>query len=89
MFSEDGELAREGAQERHTGKGASDRDTQQASTMAGLNLSEESKERFAKIFETAQTITHYGWLPFVIYLGWSSTSTKPNLVALLSPLPSA
>lgn len=61
----------------------------QQHNMAGLNLSEESKERFTKIFETAQTITHYGWLPFVIYLGWASTSNKPNIVALLSPLPSA
>ncbi|GMM46881.1 Tom7 protein [Pichia kluyveri] len=60
-------------------------------TMAGLNLSEESKERFSNLFSSAQTIVHYGWLPFVIYLGWSSTSNsnKPNLVSLLSPLPSA
>lgn len=57
--------------------------------MAGFNLSEESKERLTKALATAQTITHYGWLPLVVYLGWASTQQKPNLVSLLSPLPSA
>lgn len=56
--------------------------------MAGLNLSEESKERFNAVFEITQQVAHYAWLPFVVYLGWASTANKPNVVALLSPLPS-
>ncbi|OBA17904.1 uncharacterized protein OGAPODRAFT_46137 [Ogataea polymorpha] len=56
---------------------------------AGLNLSEESKERLSKILDTTKTIAHYGWIPFIIYLGWQSTSNRPNLINLLSPLPTA
>ncbi|VEU23234.1 DEKNAAC104346 [Brettanomyces naardenensis] len=57
--------------------------------MASLNLSEESKERLAKILDTTRSIVHYSWIPFILYLGWQSTSTKPNFVQLVSPFPSA
>ncbi|CEP62129.1 Tom7p LALA0_S04e08504g [Lachancea lanzarotensis] len=51
-------------------------------------LSDESKERFSKVFSLSQTVAHYGWLPFVLYLGWAHTANRPNLFSLLSPLPS-
>ncbi|CCF60155.1 hypothetical protein KAFR_0J00870 [Kazachstania africana CBS 2517] len=51
-------------------------------------LSDESKERFNRIFNLAHTAAHYGWIPFVLYLGWAQTPNKPNLLNLLSPLPS-
>ena len=51
-------------------------------------LSDESKERLTKFFNLTHTVAHYGWIPFVLYLGWSQTSNKPNLLNLLSPLPS-
>lgn len=53
-------------------------------TMAGLNLSDESKERFNKVLDTTKTVAHYGWIPFILYLGWSATSNKPNLVSYVS-----
>lgn len=51
-------------------------------------LSDESKERISKIFNLTHTVAHYGWIPFVLYLGWSQSSNRPNLLNLLSPLPS-
>ncbi|CCE78162.1 Piso0_000778 [Millerozyma farinosa CBS 7064] len=54
-----------------------------------LTLSDESKERIAKVLDYSKTIAHYGFIPFVLYLGWSSTPNKPSLFNLLSPLPSA
>ncbi|ODV95999.1 hypothetical protein PACTADRAFT_49421 [Pachysolen tannophilus NRRL Y-2460] len=56
--------------------------------MAGLALSEESKERIVKILDLTKTVAHYGWIPFVLYLGWKATPNRPHVVALLSPLPS-
>ncbi|EDO16698.1 hypothetical protein Kpol_1003p3 [Vanderwaltozyma polyspora DSM 70294] len=51
-------------------------------------LSDESKERISKVWNMTHTIAHYGWIPFILYLGWTHTANKPNLFNLLSPLPS-
>ncbi|BAO41821.1 Tom7 [Kluyveromyces lactis] len=51
-------------------------------------LSDESKERITKILNLTQTVAHYGWLPFILYLGWTHTSNRPHPLNLLSPLPS-
>ncbi|KAK5960098.1 Tom7p PWA37_002590 [Arxiozyma heterogenica] len=56
--------------------------------LASFILSDESKERFTKIFNLTHTVAHYGWIPFILYLGWSHSSNRPNLLNLLSPLPS-
>ncbi|KAK6461011.1 TOM7 family-domain-containing protein [Scheffersomyces coipomensis] len=54
-----------------------------------FTLSDESKERIAKVLDYSKVIAHYGFIPFVLYLGWSSSSNKPSLFNLLSPFPSA
>lgn len=54
-----------------------------------LTLSDESKERIVKIMDISKTITHYGFIPFILYLGWSNSANKPSLFSLLSPFPSA
>ncbi|GAV56070.1 hypothetical protein ZYGR_0AZ02420 [Zygosaccharomyces rouxii] len=51
-------------------------------------LSDESKERISKILSMSHTIVHYGWMPFILYLGWAHTANRPNILNLLSPLPS-
>ncbi|CCC71178.1 hypothetical protein NCAS_0G02910 [Naumovozyma castellii] len=51
-------------------------------------LSDESKERISKILDLTHNVAHYGWIPFVLYLGWAHTPNRPNLFNLLSPLPS-
>ncbi|EEQ38741.1 putative vacuolar ATPase assembly integral membrane protein [Clavispora lusitaniae] len=54
-----------------------------------LTLSDESKERIMKLVDWSRTVAHYGFIPFILYLGWKSTPNKPNLFNLLSPFPSA
>ncbi|CAN6661420.1 mitochondrial import receptor subunit Tom7p [Trichomonascus vanleenenianus] len=54
-----------------------------------LTLSEESKERISKLLDVGRVTLHYGWIPFILYLGWSSSLPRPGLIKLLSPLPSA
>ncbi|CUS11191.1 unnamed protein product [Tuber aestivum] len=34
-----------------------------------MQLSEESKERISKVLEISRVALHYGYLPFVLYLG--------------------
>ncbi|CAH6722354.1 mitochondrial import receptor subunit Tom7p [[Candida] jaroonii] len=55
--------------------------------MSQITLSDESKERIIKLLDYARTISHYGFIPMILYLGWSSTSNKPNIFNLLSPFP--
>ncbi|RLV91189.1 Mitochondrial import receptor subunit TOM7 [Spathaspora sp. JA1] len=54
-----------------------------------FTLSDESKERIIKLLDFSKTIAHFGFIPFVLYLGWSSSSNKPSIFNLLSPFPSA
>lgn len=54
-----------------------------------ITLSDESKERIVKVLDYSRTIAHYGFIPFVLYLGWSNSAEKPSLFNLLSPFPSA
>jgi import receptor subunit TOM7 len=36
-----------------------------------MQLSDESKERIAKIIDVSRVAIHYGYLPLIIYLGMS------------------
>ena len=54
-----------------------------------ITLSDESKERIIKLLDYSKTVAHYGFIPFVLYLGWSATPNKPPILNLLSPFPSA
>lgn len=49
-------------------------------------LSEESKERIGKIIEISRIAVHYGYLPLVLYLGYTRSEPKPSIIRLLSPL---
>ncbi|KAK9381789.1 putative Tom7 [Kockiozyma suomiensis] len=52
-----------------------------------FRLSEETKERIVKFHELSQVAFRYGFIPLIIYLGWSQTTPRPSLISLLSPLP--
>ncbi|KAL6450469.1 TOM7 Mitochondrial import receptor subunit TOM7 [Candida maltosa Xu316] len=54
-----------------------------------ITLSDESKERIIKLLDYSKTVAHYGFIPFVLYLGWSASANKPSILNLLSPFPSA
>ncbi|KAK0636228.1 TOM7 family-domain-containing protein [Bombardia bombarda] len=49
-------------------------------------LSEESKERIGRIIEISRVAIHYGYLPLVLYLGYTRSEPRPQLIHLLSPL---
>ncbi|KAF8338745.1 uncharacterized protein EI90DRAFT_3038942 [Cantharellus anzutake] len=33
-----------------------------------------------------QTVFHYGWIPFIIYYGYTKSQPQPSLIKLISPL---
>ncbi|KAF2004456.1 hypothetical protein P154DRAFT_572116 [Amniculicola lignicola CBS 123094] len=45
-----------------------------------FQLSEESKERIARIIDVSRVAIHYGYLPLILYLGYSRSEPKPSLI---------
>ncbi|KAF2994588.1 hypothetical protein E8E13_001722 [Curvularia kusanoi] len=45
-----------------------------------FSLSEESKERIARIIDVSRVAIHYGYLPLILYLGYSQSQPKPSLI---------
>ncbi|KAF5388346.1 hypothetical protein D9615_000632 [Tricholomella constricta] len=48
--------------------------------------SEENKERIAKVVEIGRNVLHYGWIPLIIYVGFTRSNPQPSLIKLISPL---
>ncbi|QRW16354.1 TOM7-domain-containing protein [Rhizoctonia solani] len=48
--------------------------------------SEENKELILKTIDLGRTVLHYGWIPFIIYVGYTRSSPQPSLIKLISPL---
>ncbi|KAJ6466669.1 mitochondrial import receptor subunit TOM7 [Mycena vitilis] len=48
--------------------------------------SEETKERIVKVIEVGRSVLHYGWIPFIIYVGFTRSNPQPSLIKLISPL---
>jgi hypothetical protein len=42
-------------------------------------LSEESKERIAKVIDVARVAIHYGYLPLILYLGMTGPTTTLHM----------
>ncbi|KAI5854917.1 TOM complex component Tom7 [Tricharina praecox] len=51
-----------------------------------MQLSEETKERISRIIDLSRVAIHYGYLPLIIYLGYTRSEPKPALIRLISPL---
>ncbi|KAF9378577.1 hypothetical protein CPB97_009486 [Podila verticillata] len=49
-------------------------------------MQEETKEKILKVTEVVKTVVHYGFIPFVIYLGFTRSDPKPSLIRLILPL---
>ncbi|KAF9266341.1 Tom7-domain-containing protein [Marasmius fiardii PR-910] len=64
----------------HSGSGR----TTQPSTV--IMPSEDTKERIAKVVDVSRTILHYGWIPLIIYVGFTRSNPQPSLIKLISPL---
>ncbi|KAF6819754.1 tom7 family protein [Colletotrichum sojae] len=43
-------------------------------------LSEETKERIGKIIEISRIAIHYGYLPLVLYLGYTRSEPRPPFI---------
>ncbi|KAJ4302242.1 mitochondrial FAD carrier protein flx1 [Collariella sp. IMI 366227] len=43
-------------------------------------LSEESKERIGKIIEISRVAIHYGYLPMILYLGYTRSEPRPSII---------
>ncbi|GMM51652.1 Tom7 protein [Starmerella bacillaris] len=54
-----------------------------------IKMTDELKERLSRVIDTGRVVLQYGWIPFVVYVGWKQSTPRPNLLKLLSPLPSA
>ncbi|KAK6834661.1 TOM complex component Tom7 [Apiospora arundinis] len=57
-----------------------------SSTAKMFALSEESKERIGRIIELSRVAMHYGYIPLILYLGYSRSDPRPSIIRLLSPL---
>ncbi|EEU44727.1 uncharacterized protein NECHADRAFT_71843 [Fusarium vanettenii 77-13-4] len=42
-------------------------------------LSEESKERIAKLIDVSRVAIHYGYLPLILYLGYTRSEPRPSI----------
>ncbi|KAF1985997.1 Tom7-domain-containing protein [Aulographum hederae CBS 113979] len=51
-----------------------------------MQLSEESKERIARIIEVSRVAIHWGYLPLILYLGYTRSTPRPTMIKLFSPL---
>ncbi|ATY66686.1 mitochondrial folate carrier [Cordyceps militaris] len=49
-------------------------------------LSEESKERIGKLIDISRVAVHYGYLPLILYLGYTRSDPKPSLIRYESRL---
>ncbi|KAK1780737.1 TOM7 family-domain-containing protein [Copromyces sp. CBS 386.78] len=45
-------------------------------------LSEESKERIGKLIDISRVVVHYGYLPLILYLGYTRSVPKPSVIRL-------
>ncbi|KAF1812010.1 Tom7-domain-containing protein [Eremomyces bilateralis CBS 781.70] len=50
-----------------------------------MQLSEESKERISKVIDISRVAIHYGYVPLILYLGWSQSTPRPALIRFFSP----
>ncbi|PHH53801.1 Mitochondrial import receptor subunit TOM7 [Ceratocystis fimbriata CBS 114723] len=51
-----------------------------------FTLSEETKERIGRLIDVSQVVVHYGYIPFILYLGLTRSYPRPSIIRLLSPL---
>lgn len=54
-----------------------------------FSITDETKERISNLIDVSRVALQYGWIPFIIYVGWSQSIPRPSIVKLLMPLPTA
>ncbi|PLN79220.1 TOM7 family-domain-containing protein [Aspergillus taichungensis] len=48
-------------------------------------FSEETKERISKVIDVSRVAIHYGYLPLIIYLGYTYSEPRPSLFKYYYP----
>ncbi|KAF8475560.1 TOM7 family-domain-containing protein [Kalaharituber pfeilii] len=56
------------------------------SVITMFTLSEETKERISRLIDVGRVAVHYGYIPLILYLGYTRSNPKPALIRLISPL---
>ncbi|KAF8414409.1 Tom7-domain-containing protein, partial [Boletus edulis BED1] len=46
------------------------------------------QERILKVVELGRTVMHYGWIPMIIYMGYTRSSPQPMFIKSVSPFSS-
>ncbi|OJJ52578.1 hypothetical protein ASPSYDRAFT_164266 [Aspergillus sydowii CBS 593.65] len=46
-------------------------------------FSEETKERISKVIDVSRVAVHYGYLPLILYLGYTYSDPRPSLFKYL------
>ncbi|KAG2178225.1 hypothetical protein INT43_003478 [Umbelopsis isabellina] len=49
-------------------------------------MQDSTKETFMKVVDISKQVVHWGFIPFVIYLGMTRSNPRPSLLKLISPL---
>ncbi|KAF2404159.1 Tom7-domain-containing protein [Trichodelitschia bisporula] len=49
-----------------------------------MQLSEESRERIAKLIDLSRVAIHYGYVPLILYFGYTRSIPRPSLIRLVS-----
>ncbi|KAJ5139111.1 uncharacterized protein N7515_003959 [Penicillium bovifimosum] len=52
-----------------------------------VQFSEETKERASKVIDISRVAIHYGYLPLIIYLGYTYSTPKPSLFRYIAAIP--
>lgn len=43
-------------------------------------FSEDTKERIIRSVAVLHNVVHYGWVPFVLYVGYTRSTPQPSLI---------
>ncbi|KAK9759819.1 hypothetical protein K7432_016774 [Basidiobolus ranarum] len=49
-------------------------------------MRDETKELILRATDITKRIVHIGFIPFIIYLGFTRSTPKPSLIRMISPL---
>ncbi|BFZ62393.1 translocase of the outer mitochondrial membrane [Saitoella coloradoensis] len=49
-------------------------------------LSEETRERISRVIEITKQAVHWGFIPMILYIGYTRSAKQISLIKLISPL---
>ncbi|KAI8057797.1 hypothetical protein BDF22DRAFT_739199 [Syncephalis plumigaleata] len=49
-------------------------------------MKDETKELIARCTEVVKRLVHFGFVPFIIYLGFTRSVPRPSFMRMINPL---